>query len=197
MKVSSILMLFTEFDCNAVIANALCKNLCLRMFPEVSSFARVIETKDKVEPMATVAEYSVEWAYLETEHRVYASLSRDLITSTRENCISDAICASSTDNYPDESIKNTLEPDDRIGHRASYWSSKGESNPSAPETLIYKLASQLCLITEFHVHPFQGCSRSCLTINSSSIMLPPTDPKICCLDQHIFSLASLYIQPRL
>ncbi|KAH6835883.1 hypothetical protein C2S53_017027 [Perilla frutescens var. hirtella] len=139
-----------------VVANGLCKKLCLNMFPEASSFASVVETTDLVEPMGTGRGDSVEWACLEREHRVYASLNRDLITSARENCISDAICASSTDNYPVESIKNTLEPSDRIGHRASYWSSKGASDPSAPETLIYKLASQLCLITEFHVHPFQA-----------------------------------------
>ncbi|KAI3458192.1 hypothetical protein Pfo_014855 [Paulownia fortunei] len=139
-----------------VIANGLCKKLCLRMFPEASCFAGVIEIKNMVESVATGTEDSAAWASLESEHRVYASLSRDLISSERENCISDAICASSTDNFPEESIKNTLDPSDRVGHRASYWSSKGESNPSAPETLIYKLASQLCLITEFHVHPFQA-----------------------------------------
>lgn len=139
-----------------MIANGLCKQLCLRKFPEASSFARVVETKDLVEAKGSGAEGSSEWACPKREHRVYASLSRDLMASARENCITDAICASSTDNYPDESIKNTLEPSDRIGHRASYWSSKGASNPSTPEILIYKLASQLCLITELHVHPFQG-----------------------------------------
>lgn len=144
-----------------MIANGLCKKLCLRMFPEASSFTRVLEMEELVvEPIGTGTDDSAEWACLEREHRVYASLSRDLITSARENCVSDAICASSTDNYPDESIKNTLEPSDRIGHRASYWSSKGASDPSAPETLIYKLASQLCVITEFHVHPFQGSSKA-------------------------------------
>ncbi|KAK6135304.1 hypothetical protein DH2020_030946 [Rehmannia glutinosa] len=139
-----------------VIANGLCKKLCLRKFPEASSFARVIESKNTVETVASGTDDSVERAYLEREHRVYASLSRDLTISKIENCISDAICASSTDNYPEESITNTLDPSDRVGHRASYWSSKGERNPSAPETLIYKLASQLCLITELHVHPFQA-----------------------------------------
>ncbi|KAK6132125.1 hypothetical protein DH2020_034116 [Rehmannia glutinosa] len=139
-----------------VIANGLCKKLCLRKFPEASSFARVIEPKKTVEPVASGTDDSVERAGLEREHRAYASLSRDLTISKIENCISDAICASSTDNYPEESITNTLDPSDRVGHRASYWSSKGERNPSAPETLIYKLASQLCLITELHVHPFQA-----------------------------------------
>ncbi|GFP87666.1 F-box protein at4g00755 [Phtheirospermum japonicum] len=123
------------------------------MFPEASSFARVIEIKNTEEPLASG---SVERSCLDREHRVYASLCRDLNTSKSENCISDAICASSTDNYPEESIKNTLVPSDRVGHRASYWSSKGATNPSAPESLVYKLASQLCVITEFHLHPFQA-----------------------------------------
>lgn len=152
-------MLSCELDFAAVIANGLCKKLCLKKCPEASSFAGVVVTKDLVEPIETGVGGSGEWACLEREHIVYASLGRDLITSGRENCIRDAICASSTDNYPDESIKNTLEPSDRIGHRASYWSSKGASDPSASETLIYKLSSQLCLITELHLHPFQGISR--------------------------------------
>lgn len=170
---------YIEFDSYAVIANALFKKLCLRMFPEASSFARIIEIRNVVEPVPTGVDSSAPWACLETDHRVYASLSRVLTSSAIENCISDAICASSTDNYPEESIKNTLEPSDRVDHRASYWSSKGENNPSAPETLMYKLASKLCLITEFHVHPFQGCSISCLTMNSPLIMLLPTDCKYC------------------
>lgn len=148
------------FFFNAVISNALSKKICLKKFPEVSCFDRVVEIKDTVAPGT---EDPTEWTYLKREHRVYAFLTKNLMISTRENCISDAICASSTDNYPDESIVHTLEPpSDRIGHRASYWSSKGEISPSAPETLIYRLASELCLITEFHVHPFQGCSKPCV-----------------------------------
>ncbi|XP_073291081.1 F-box protein At4g00755-like, partial [Primulina huaijiensis] len=49
---------------------------------------------------------------------------------TRENSISDAICASSTDNYPEESIKNILESSDVVNRRASYWSSKGQTDPT-------------------------------------------------------------------
>ncbi|XP_057798555.1 F-box protein At4g00755 [Salvia miltiorrhiza] len=152
VRTSAVSRSWREF----VIANGLCKKLCLRKYPEASSFASVVVTKDLVEPTETGVGGYGEWAYLEREHRVYAFLGKDLITSGRENCITDAVCASSTDNYPDESIKNTLQPSDRIGHRASYWSSKGASDPSASETLIYKLASRLCLITELHVHPFQA-----------------------------------------
>ncbi|KAL3647371.1 hypothetical protein CASFOL_008339 [Castilleja foliolosa] len=150
VRTSAVSSSWRQFD---VIVNGLCKKLCLRMFPEASSFDRVIEIKNTDQPLASG---SVERSCLKREHRLYASLCRDLNTSKSENCISDAICASSTDNYPEESIKNTLEPSDRVGRRASYWSSKGATDPSAPETLVYKLASQLCVITELHVHPFQA-----------------------------------------
>ncbi|XP_035539455.1 F-box protein At4g00755-like isoform X2 [Juglans regia] len=37
----------------------------------------------------------------------------------------------------------------------SYWSSKGQSNPAVPETLVYKLADDFCVITEINLRPFQ------------------------------------------
>ncbi|KAL0304226.1 UNVERIFIED_CONTAM: F-box protein [Sesamum radiatum] len=96
-----------------VITHGLCKKLCLRMFPEASSFTRVIECDHIGKSVATGTDDSAEWTSLVTEHRV-------------------------------------------VNNRATYWSSKGERDPAAPETLIYKLSSQLCLITEVHVHPFQA-----------------------------------------
>lgn len=150
-----------------VIENGLSKNLCLRMFPEASSFARVIDVKRVVEPGVTAIDDRNEWACLQREHIVYASLNRGFSTSTEENCISNALFASSTDNLPEESIKNTLLPNDKIDNRASYWSSRGAANPAAPEILIYKLASQLCLISEVHVHPFQAYFQFGLPIYSA------------------------------
>ncbi|XP_075501667.1 F-box protein At4g00755-like [Primulina tabacum] len=139
-----------------VISNGLCKEICQRMFPETSNFDHIVEIRNMFEPMETERDDSAEWACLEREHRAYASLSRCLTSLTGKNCILDAICASSTDNYPEESIKNTLEPSDRVNQRASYWSSKGQTNPTVSETLIYQLAANLCLITEVQVHPFQA-----------------------------------------
>ncbi|XP_073064334.1 F-box protein At4g00755-like isoform X2 [Primulina eburnea] len=139
-----------------VISNGLCKEVCLRMFPETSNFDHIVEIRNMFEPTETETDDSAEWACLEREHRAYASLSRCLTSSTRKNCILDAIYASSTDNYPEESIKNTLEPSDRVNQRASYWSSKGQIDPTVSEILIYELAATLCLITEFQVHPFQA-----------------------------------------
>jgi len=55
-----------------------------------------------------------EWTNLKIEHRVYGKLAHELIRPPmKKNCIYEPICASSTDNYPDESIVYTLDPCDR------------------------------------------------------------------------------------
>lgn len=141
---------------HAVIEHGLCKQLCLKMFPEISSATHIIEVKNMIEPVNLNIDDSTEWERLKRDHRVYAFLAQGLTPYIRKDCISDPISASSTDNYPDESIQNTLEPRDRVGLRALYWSSKGEADPSVPETLIYKLVAKLCVVTEIDVQPFQG-----------------------------------------
>jgi hypothetical protein len=139
-----------------VIEHGLCKQLCLKMFPEISGATLIIEVTNLIEPVKLSIDDSTEWERLKRDHRVSAFLARGLTPYIRKDCISDPISASSTDNYPDESIQNTLEPSDRVGNRASYWSSKGKSDPSAPETLIYKLVAKLCVVTEIHIQPFQA-----------------------------------------
>ncbi|KAF5946334.1 hypothetical protein HYC85_016562 [Camellia sinensis] len=138
-----------------VTANGLCKKLCLRLFPQLSSVSFVTEPSCGLKKSADVgSSNSVEWEALEMEHRAYAFLVRALTTFTPKDCIAEAISASSTDNFPEESIQNTLDPRDRVLRRASYWSSKGQSDPSVPETLIYKVTGNLCVITEISVQPF-------------------------------------------
>ncbi|XP_057950609.1 F-box protein At4g00755 [Malania oleifera] len=139
-----------------VIANELCKQLCFRIFPEMSNVAHIIEVSNMIEPVEIGPKDSTEWNYLKRNHRVYAILARGLTPVMRRDCISRAISASSTDNYPEESIQNTLVPSDRVDQRASYWSSEGASDPKVPEILIYKLMADLCVITEVHVQPFQA-----------------------------------------
>nr|XP_043631505.1 F-box protein At4g00755-like [Erigeron canadensis] len=140
-----------------VVENGLSKNLCIRMFPEISSVSHVIEVNDRIEPLRVNGhESSMERSCLEREHRVYAFLARGFTSFMRKDCILEAIVASSTDNYPQESIHNTLQPGDRVDQRASYWSSEGEVDPAVPETLVYKLVANLCVITEIHIHPFQA-----------------------------------------
>lgn len=139
-----------------VIANGLSKQLCVRLFPEASRFDNVVGVKNTVQPVESRSDVSPDRVLLEMEHKAFAYLAHGIISFPRKGCISDAIWASSTDNYPEESISNTLDPRDKVENRASYWSSKGEGDPSVPETLIYKLAAPVCLISEIHVHPFQA-----------------------------------------
>ncbi|KDP28688.1 hypothetical protein JCGZ_14459 [Jatropha curcas] len=140
-----------------VIANGLCKQLCLRMFPCFHRVDRVIEPNCGMEnPSEVGCSKSVEWETLKREHRVYAFLAQGFTSFALRECVSDAISASSTDNYPEESIHNTLQPGDRVARRPSYWSSKGQSDPAVPETLTYKLVADLCVITEISVQPFQA-----------------------------------------
>lgn len=152
IRVSAVSSSWRQF----VIGNDLCKHLCLKRFPEISSVGNMIEVENTVVPVVSQPEKSTEWLCLERNHRVYAFLSRGLSNCITEDCLIDAIHASSTDNYPEESILNTLKPGDRVERRASYWSSGGQSDPTVPETLTYKLISKLCLISEIHVQPFQA-----------------------------------------
>ena len=128
------------------------------MFPQLSRVARVVELNQHgaKEHVDVGSSNSMEWLALEREHRVYAYLARASAQCVDMDCIAKTIGASSTDNFPQESIDNTLEPRDIIAGRFSYWSSNGQSNPSVPETLTYELVSRICVITEINVQPFQG-----------------------------------------
>ncbi|KAM3698620.1 hypothetical protein ACJW31_06G201400 [Castanea mollissima] len=141
-----------------VIANGLFKQLCLRMFPQLSRVAHVMELNKcgAKDPVEVGSSYSMKWESLARDHRVYATLARVCTSFLAEDCISKAISASSTDNYPDESIENTLRSADIVPPRALYWSSKGQKNPAVPETLIYKLKSEFCVITEIYIRPFKA-----------------------------------------
>ncbi|KAK4571710.1 hypothetical protein RGQ29_030219 [Quercus rubra] len=139
-----------------VIENSLCKQLCLKLYPEVSSVTHVIEVENLIEPVKVSAGGSPDWERLKRDNRVYAFFAQGLTPLIKKGCITEPISASSTDNYPDESIQNTLEPEDRIESGASYWSSKGETDPNVPEILTYKLVAQLCVVTEIQVQPFQA-----------------------------------------
>ncbi|KAJ6830663.1 F-box protein-like [Iris pallida] len=140
-----------------VIANGFCKKLCVRMCPEVLIFTHVIEEGSSAEVADVGSSSSDEWASMEREHRVYSCLSHHLISRlAKADCISEPIGASSTDNYPEESVDYTLEPTDRVELRPSYWSSKGETDPRVPEKLTYRLNSNLCVVTEIKIQPFKA-----------------------------------------
>ncbi|GAV85590.1 F-box-like domain-containing protein [Cephalotus follicularis] len=153
---------------NFVIMNGLSKQLCLRMFPQLTRVDHVIESSCNMKkPVDVGSSKSMEWETSLREHRVYSFLARGFTSFAVRDCNRKGICASSTDNYPAESIHNTLEPRDRIDRRASYWSSKGQSNPQVPETLVYKLTGDLCAITEINIQPFQAYFQPGLPIYSA------------------------------
>ncbi|KAL1198139.1 F-box protein [Cardamine amara subsp. amara] len=155
VRASAVSRSWREF----VITYSLSKTLCLKLFHQLSNVDHIIETSnDSNEESSEAAGSSslMETRLLEREHRAYALLARGCISSLIKSCIAEAIVASSTDNFPAESILNTLEERDRIGTTASYWSSTGQHKTSVPETLLYKLRGDLCVITEINIQPFQA-----------------------------------------
>ncbi|KAH0898341.1 hypothetical protein HID58_047909, partial [Brassica napus] len=142
-----------------VIKYSLSKNLCLKLFHQLTSVDRIIDaSNDMKESFEAGSSSSLmdDTRVLEREHRVYALLAKGCTSSPIRSCIADAIIASSTDNFPAESILNTLDERDRIGGTPSYWSSTGHHKTSVPETLLYQLKGDLCVITELSVQPFQA-----------------------------------------
>lgn len=141
-----------------VILNGFCKKLCLRICADVSFFTRVIEASDSNDTTEEAGSSSaMEWGSLVREHKAYSYLCHRLVKPTGYGeCINEAIRASSTDNYPDESIENTLIEADRVNMQPSYWSSRGECDPGTPETLLYRLCSRLCVVAEIKIQPFEA-----------------------------------------
>ncbi|KAJ8900181.1 hypothetical protein K2173_024821 [Erythroxylum novogranatense] len=177
------------------VANGLFKQLCLKMFPCLQRVMRVTEPSCSFNSSLEVGcRKFTELENLEMEHRVYSFLARGCLSFPIRECVSDAISASSTDNYPLESVRNTLEPGDIVARRASYWSSKGQSNPAVPDTLIYKLVADICVINEIRIQPFQAYFQPGRPIYSAKavrfrmghakVPLPDTidEPLHCCPD---------------
>uniref|UniRef100_A0A6N2L8T3 F-box domain-containing protein n=1 Tax=Salix viminalis TaxID=40686 RepID=A0A6N2L8T3_SALVM len=153
VRVSSVSRSWRHF----VIANGLCKQLCLRMFPHFLRVDCVSEPSCGNEKASEVGcSKFVEWETLKREHKAYAFLAQGCLLFPFKECILDAISASSTDNYPVESIRNTLRQGDHSEGRPSYWSSKGQLDAEVPETLVYKLVADICVITEIDIQPFQA-----------------------------------------
>lgn len=150
----------SRFWCQFVITNGLAKQACLKMYPQLSDIVSIVKMNDATTRSANYEfnTTTMEWEILERDHKVYASLLQALKKSnlSPKDCIENAIWASSTDNYPDESVVNTLNPRDRFIRRASYWSSAGQSDPNMPETLMYKLRDGIWLVTEIDIQPFEA-----------------------------------------
>ncbi|CAN1236813.1 F-box protein At4g00755 [Linum grandiflorum] len=134
-----------------VVKNGLCKLLCMRRFPAFRKLQSVIEPSRCVKDTAEVgcSGSGEDDGNLGVEHRALAFLAHSCSSFPVRECIGEAISASSTDNYPEESVRNTLEPLDRVA-------SKGQSSDAVPENLVYKLASGICVVTEINIKPFQA-----------------------------------------
>ncbi|KAJ1292584.1 hypothetical protein BS78_01G001100 [Paspalum vaginatum] len=141
-----------------VIENQFSKIQCLQVCPEASNFTSIETRSPCGDIMENVGSSSAaEWENQKRDHRVYLHLCHSLLTPyNSRDCIIQCIGASSTDNFPEETIENTLESIDHVEMRPSYWSSGGQRDPSFPECLIYMLHSDLCLIDEIKIQPFKA-----------------------------------------
>ena len=149
------------FWVGTVLEGQLWKGLCTKEFPEVMRFEEVIETDLTRDSQAAGSSGSSFRQNLEREERIFRHLFRELKTEPimDRSCIWEALSASSTDNYPEESIFQTLYPRPRhsdVDQTPSYWSSTGERNINVSETLTYNLVSRLCVVHEVQIRPFQG-----------------------------------------
>ncbi|KQK23986.1 hypothetical protein BRADI_1g77410v3 [Brachypodium distachyon] len=144
-----------------VVESGMCKSLCLKMCPEAAVFTSAVETSRPPPPPPTAAESSGDAARattsLESHFRIYSNLCGALVHFTKPdaNCIQHCVCASSTTGAS-EMMEHTLEPQDRNNHRPSFWCSQGQDDPNVPEALTYRLTSDICVISEIKLQPFQA-----------------------------------------
>uniref|UniRef100_A0ACD5X4P4 Uncharacterized protein n=1 Tax=Avena sativa TaxID=4498 RepID=A0ACD5X4P4_AVESA len=147
-----------------VVENDFCRKLCERLFPEAAIFAAAVEVsrsaplspRSSPSPDSPESSGDVESRAAQAEFRIYSNLLRALVSTRRSvDCILHCIGASSTDNFPDETIENTLEPQDRINLRPSY-SSGGQDEDGVTETLTYRLSSDICIVHEIRIQPFEA-----------------------------------------
>ena len=131
------------------------KNMCTNISPIMSdTFSLVTRTEDlridESRNKSLIQEASgptIQNQRIEAE--VYCQLAWELTKPVnRRNRIKRALRASSTDNYPEESIEKTLQPSPKWPNpnTPSYWSSKGNIDPQGPETLTYELETPVSLV---------------------------------------------------
>jgi hypothetical protein len=90
---------------------------------------------------------------------MYSNLAAALVSGSGKpsaGCVLRCVGASSTDNFPYETIVHTLDEHDVVNFRPSYWSSCGADDPEEPESLTYRLNSDICIVDEIKVLPFMG-----------------------------------------
>ncbi|XP_047081065.1 F-box protein At4g00755-like [Lolium rigidum] len=138
-----------------VIENDLSKSLCVRLFPEVATIAAAAEvTRSPPSPPVSQSQSDSERAY-----RIYSNLAGALVSSSPKDstgCVLRCVGASSTDDFPNETMVHTLHERGLVNFRPSYWSSCGSDNPDEPESLTYRLNSDFCIVDEIRVQPFKA-----------------------------------------
>ncbi|KQK23987.1 F-box protein At4g00755 [Brachypodium distachyon] len=147
------------------VESGVCKSLCVKLCPEAAVFTSAVEVSRSP---PTAAESSSgggsggredDARSQESQFRIFSCLCGAVLHSTTKpdaDCIQNCFGASSTDNFPDESMDSTLQPQDRINLNPSYWSSGGQDDPDVPESLTYKLASDICVVREIKLQPFKA-----------------------------------------
>ncbi|KAK1615338.1 hypothetical protein QYE76_020855 [Lolium multiflorum] len=137
----------------AVIENNLSKSLCLRLCPEVATVAAVAEVTRSASPPAVPVSES------ERDFRIYSNLAGAVVSAPRNHDVAiftHCIGASSTDQFPKETMEHTLDEDYIVNFRPSYWSSGGSDSPDEPESLTYRLNHDICIVDEIKVQPFEA-----------------------------------------
>ncbi|KAJ7294354.1 hypothetical protein O6H91_Y263900 [Diphasiastrum complanatum] len=142
-----------------VIQGRLWRRLCVRQFPVLESFG--LPNKEDEIGCSSTASYLQPFSIesLEAEHLTYCTLFKKLMGKLLDkSCILEPLSASSTDNFPDESIAQTLYPTPtrRELKSPSYWSSQGQRKADVPESLTYQLVTRLCVVHEVRIRPFQA-----------------------------------------
>jgi hypothetical protein len=131
----------------------------MKLCPEISNFTDIeLLDKETLKPLQEASSSTTsEWQILKRAHLVFTYFAHCLLTHDSEKAsVMTCIGASSTDNFPEESIENTLEPNNRVGTRPSYWSSGGQRDPDVQESLVYRLESDLYIVSEIRIQPFKG-----------------------------------------
>lgn len=140
-----------------VSEGGLWREICSKCFPEVQKFKCIVEASGQEHSLNSAGSTQSPSLCLEKASRVYSHLLCELRAPPMEkSCIREPLSASSTDDFPRESIAQTLVPRSMYadGETASYWSSEGQSRQDVPETLTYALVSDLCVVHEVKIRPF-------------------------------------------
>ncbi|KAI5069275.1 hypothetical protein GOP47_0015576, partial [Adiantum capillus-veneris] len=130
--------------------------MCMKAFPEFGTKLKCFIDGGIVEDLAHREEEGSSQYHLELLSSTYCLLLQRLLSPPlQRTCIAEPLHASSTDNLPRESIAQTLYPEPEYSEEAhSYWSSKGEASTGMPETLTYRLVSDLCVVHDVKIQPF-------------------------------------------